>query len=121
MSNYNKKTKINVEIRNRTYTIVGSESEAHVQDVAERVDEKMDEIHQANPKLDTTHLSVLTAINTMNEYLKTEEIIEENKALKKDLADQAKLEKSVQDYDELYKSRSEERRVGKMCRVRRQR
>src|SRR5699024_12850011 len=102
MSNYNKKTKINVEIRNRTYTIGGSESEAHVQDVAERVDEKMDEIHQANQKLDTTHLSVLTAINTMNEYLKTGEIIEENKDLKKDIADQSKLEKSVQDYYALY-------------------
>src|SRR5690625_1266223 len=98
MSNYNKKTKINVEIRNRTYTIVGTESAAHVVDVASRVDEKKNQPTQAKPRLDTTHLSVLTSINTMNEYLKTEEIIEDYISLKKDLSAQAKLETSVQDY-----------------------
>src|SRR5699024_11849770 len=90
-------------------TIIKTQTKAKIQDVTEIVNEKIKKNHQDNQKLNTTHLSVLTAINTMNEYLKTEEIIEENKALKKDLADQAKLEKSVQDYDELYKSLQEKK------------
>lgn len=30
----------------------------------------MREIHEANPSLDTAKLAVLTAVNTMNEYIK---------------------------------------------------
>lgn len=33
----------------------------------------MREIHEANPSLDTAKLAVLTAVNTMNEYMKLKE------------------------------------------------
>ncbi|MHA6252077.1 cell division protein ZapA [Oceanobacillus sp. CAU 1775] len=68
-----KKSKISVEIYNKTYTIIGNESESHVDLVASLVDQKMNEIHQHNRHLDSTKLAVLTAVNTMNDYLKLKE------------------------------------------------
>lgn len=68
-----KRTKITVEIKDKEYTIIGTESEEHVQHVAELVNNKMNDIHQANKHLDTTKLAVLTAINTMNDYVKLQE------------------------------------------------
>lgn len=62
--------KVSVQIHRQTYTIVGSESKAHVEHVAQLVNDKMKEIHENNKHLDTTSLAVLTAINTMNDYLK---------------------------------------------------
>jgi cell division protein ZapA len=67
------KTRTTVDIHNRSYTIVGTESPHHVRMVATLVDQKMREIHDANKKLDTAKLAVLTAVNTMNDYLKLEE------------------------------------------------
>lgn len=67
------KERIKVEIHNKTYTVVGSEPKSHVRLVANLVDQKMDEIQTANPYLDTSSLAVLTAVNTMNDYLKLKE------------------------------------------------
>ena len=64
------KSRITVEIHKRPYTIVGHESPQHVRMVASLVDQKMQEIHEMNKSLDTTRLAVLTAVNTMNDYLK---------------------------------------------------
>lgn len=72
-----KRTKVTVDIRNRQYTIIGSESEEHVQLVADLVNEKMTEIYKANKHLDTTKLAVLTAVNTMNDYIKLQEEFDE--------------------------------------------
>jgi len=69
----NDKKRITVEIHNRTYNIVGEESESHVRLVAGLVDQKMNEIQSANRHLDTANLAVLTAINTMSDYLKLKE------------------------------------------------
>ncbi|SHG88046.1 cell division protein ZapA [Ornithinibacillus halophilus] len=68
-----KKTRLTVEIHNRSYTIVGEESASHVRLVASLVDQKMKEIQEANPQLDTASLAVLTAVNSMNDYLKLKE------------------------------------------------
>lgn len=68
-----KRSKITVEIYNKTYTIIGNESESHVKLVASLVDQKMNEIHKHNSHLDSTKLAVLTAVNTMNDYLKLKE------------------------------------------------
>lgn len=67
------KTRITVEIHNKMYTIVGTESPNHVQLIARLVDEKMHEIQKSNMYLDTTRLAVLTAVNTMNDYIKLKE------------------------------------------------
>ncbi|MBP2077391.1 cell division protein ZapA [Oceanobacillus polygoni] len=67
------KQRITLDIYNRPYTIVGTESESHVRLVADLVDQKMKELHEKNRQLDTTRLAVLTAVNTMNDYLKLKE------------------------------------------------
>ncbi len=67
------KKRITVEINNRSYTIVGYEEPHHIRMVSSLVDQKMREIHDANPSLDTSKLAVLTAVNTMNEYIKLKE------------------------------------------------
>lgn len=69
----NNKTKVNVDIYNKTYKIVGNEPAHHVRLVASLVDQKMKDIQLANGQLDTTMLAVLTAVNTMNDYLKLKE------------------------------------------------
>jgi cell division protein ZapA len=69
----NNKSRITVDIHNKSYTIVGEESASHVRLVASLVDQKMNEIQEANRHLDTTKLAVLTAVNTMNDYLKLKE------------------------------------------------
>ncbi|HLQ72525.1 MAG TPA: cell division protein ZapA [Bacillota bacterium] len=66
----NDKTKITVEIHHQQYTIIGNEEANHVQLVASLVDQKMKEMKNSNPQLDTSKLAVLTAVNTMNDYLK---------------------------------------------------
>ncbi|QTN00019.1 MULTISPECIES: cell division protein ZapA [Sediminibacillus] len=67
------KTRTTVEIHNRSYTIVGDEPAHHVRMVASLVDQQMREIQETNRSLDTTRLAVLTAVNTMNDYLKLKE------------------------------------------------
>lgn len=69
----NEKNRVNVDIYNRTYKIIGKESDQHVRLVASLVDQKMKDIQQSNEQLDTTMLAVLTAVNTMNDYLKLKE------------------------------------------------
>ncbi|MGM8215551.1 cell division protein ZapA [Bacillaceae bacterium W0354] len=76
------KTKVTVDIHNRKYTVVGKESAEHIKMVASLVDQKMDEIRYAKPSLDTTQLAVLTALNTMSDYLKLKD--ELNVLLQKD-------------------------------------
>lgn len=66
------KTRITVDIYGRTYTIIGNADKQHMRLVASTVDDKMNEIYQANKSLDTTRLAVLTAVNTINDYLKLE-------------------------------------------------
>nr|WP_173915890.1 cell division protein ZapA [Halobacillus sp. Marseille-Q1614] len=74
MSQSDKERKrITVEIHNRSYTIIGQEEPHHIRMVSNLVDQKMREIHEANPTLDVSRLAVLTAVNTMNEYIKLKE------------------------------------------------
>lgn len=70
MAEEGKRSKITVTIHKRSYTIVGTESKEHMEMVANLVNDKMSEIRDANKHLDTTKLAVLTAINTMNDYVK---------------------------------------------------
>lgn len=72
MTQYDK-TRVTVDIYNKSYNIVGKESPQHVRTVANLVDQKMREIRDASPNLDTTRLAVLTAVNTMNDHLKLKE------------------------------------------------
>ncbi|WP_028783401.1 cell division protein ZapA [Thalassobacillus devorans] len=69
----NKKSRTTVEIYNRSYTIVGDEPAPRVKMVAGLVDQKMREIQEGNRSLDTSRLAVLTAVNTMNDYIALKE------------------------------------------------
>ncbi|MDN4607222.1 cell division protein ZapA [Sporosarcina highlanderae] len=71
------KTRLTVDIYGQTYTIVGSETSSHVRLVASMVDEKMREISARNPYLDSAKIAVLAAVNTVHDYLKLKERIEQ--------------------------------------------
>lgn len=63
------KNRISVEIYGNTYKMVGTESSVHMRLVASLVDDKMREISAHNPSLDTAKLAVLTAVNSVHDYL----------------------------------------------------
>ncbi len=67
------KTRVSVRIYGQDYTIVGTESPAHIRLVAAFVDDKMHEFSEKNPMLDVPKLAVLTAVNIASEYLKLKE------------------------------------------------
>lgn len=69
----NEKNKITVDIYGQQYTIVGTESASHIRLVASLVDSKMREIAEKNPTLDVSRLAVLTAVNTVHDYIKLQD------------------------------------------------
>ncbi|MBS7345662.1 MAG: cell division protein ZapA [Caryophanon sp.] len=71
------KNRIDVTIHGTSYVIVGTESPEHIRLVASLVDEKMQEISDYNPHLDTTRLAVLTAVNAVNEYVELQKHVEQ--------------------------------------------
>jgi len=73
VSEDNKRKRVTVQINKREYTIVGAETKEHVEMIAKMVDDKMQDMKQGNKHLDATKLAVLTALNTMNEYVKLKE------------------------------------------------
>ncbi|MEH6941573.1 cell division protein ZapA [Bacillus sp. JJ722] len=73
----NNKNKITVDIYGQQYTIVGTESSSHIRLVASLVDDKMREISEKNPSLDVSKLAVLTAVNTIHDYLKVKEQLQD--------------------------------------------
>ncbi|MFJ7637492.1 cell division protein ZapA [Peribacillus sp. NPDC097264] len=72
-----KRNKTTVDIYGQPYTIVGTESASHMRLVASMVDEKMREISMKNPHLDTSKLAVLTAVNTIHEYIKLKDELDQ--------------------------------------------
>ena len=79
MADDQRKTKSTVTIDGQQYTIVGYESEEHVEEVARMVDEKMKELRRQNSYLDTPKLAVLTAVNMGHEYLSLKEKMDDEK------------------------------------------
>ncbi|WP_246941029.1 cell division protein ZapA [Bacillus pinisoli] len=71
-----KKTRTTVDIYGQQYSIVGSESTSYIRLVASIVDDKMREISEKNPNLDSSKLAVLTAVNVVNDYLKVKDELE---------------------------------------------
>jgi cell division protein ZapA len=71
-----KKTRTTVDIYGQQYSILGSESTSYIRLVASVVDDKMREISDKNPKLDSSKLAVLTAVNVVHDYLKLKDELE---------------------------------------------
>ncbi|MBM6617526.1 cell division protein ZapA [Bacillus suaedaesalsae] len=71
-----KKTRTTVDIYGQQYSIIGSESTSFIRLVASIVDDKMREIGEKNPSLDSSKLAVLTAVNVVHDYLKVKDELE---------------------------------------------
>lgn len=70
------KSRTSVDIYGQQYIIIGTETSSHVRLVASIVDDKMREISAKNPSLDINKLAVLTAVNSVNDYLKLKDRVE---------------------------------------------
>lgn len=72
-----KKTRIAVDIYGQTYNMVGTETSVHMRQVASLVDDKMRDVSSHNPNLDSTKIAVLAAVNSVHDYLKLKEQVEQ--------------------------------------------
>jgi len=67
------KTKVDVLIAGKTYTISGYESDEYIQRVGLHVDRKMNDVLKSNNTLSTSIAAVLTALNIADDYYKAHE------------------------------------------------
>jgi len=67
------KTRVDVLIAGKTYTISGYESDEYIQRVGLYVDRKMNEVLRSNNTLSTSIAAVLTALNVADDYYKAHE------------------------------------------------
>lgn len=65
------RTRIEVKIRGKYYTIIADEPEEYIYKICAHVDRKVSEICNMNPRLGTEMSSILTAINMADELYKT--------------------------------------------------
>lgn len=75
--NKDQKNRLQITIFGQQYTIVGNASSSYIRMVAGHVDEKMKQIAELNPRLDTTKIAVLTAVNIADEFFKLKQDYEE--------------------------------------------
>ncbi len=68
--------KVEVKINNVEYMLVTNEPEEYVQRVALLVNKRMGQIQQENKQLSTAMTAVLAAINIADDYLKSEEALD---------------------------------------------
>ncbi|SHJ61393.1 cell division protein ZapA [Tepidibacter formicigenes] len=100
--------KVTVKINGHEYNMVGKESKDYLLKVANYVDEKMEEISKANPKLSTAMAAVLTSLNIADELFKCsyelDEVTSKYKQPLQDLEDATtvleELKNSIQTKDE---------------------
>jgi len=69
--------KVPVKINGREYHIACTEEEEYIQRVAYYIDRKLNQIINANPRLDVSMASVLTSLNLADQLFKAVELIEE--------------------------------------------
>jgi cell division protein ZapA len=102
------KTKIDVLIAGKTYTVTGYESDEYIQRVGLYVDKKMSDVLKANNKLSTSIAAVLTALNVADDYFKAhenelnfkKEIVSSKLEIEKLLEENAALERRNQELNE---------------------
>ncbi len=68
------KNRVKIKIQGEEFYIKGSMPSAHMKKIADFVDEKMQQISEANPKLSHQKVAVLTCLNLAEDLLKLEEI-----------------------------------------------
>jgi len=67
------KTRVDVLIAGKTFSITGYESDEYIQRVGLYVDRKMNEVLRSNNTLSTTIAAILTALNVADDYFKAHE------------------------------------------------
>ncbi len=65
------KNKVEIRINGMDYTLLTEEEPEYVHKIAFYVDQKMKEIHSANPRLSTAMAAVLASVTIGDEYLKS--------------------------------------------------
>jgi len=68
-----KVNRVAVRINGEEYQVRGDEPPQHMQALAARLDTRMRELSRANPRLGTSQVAVLVALNTMNDLVRLEE------------------------------------------------
>jgi len=71
------RNRLTVEIFGQQYNLTGKASPGQMRQVASYVDEKMRQIADKNPRLDTTRLAVLSAVNIADDYLQLKKTYDE--------------------------------------------
>ncbi len=97
------KNKVEVLINGKIYTLVGVESEDHIQKVARYIDKKMSMIsgQDTSKVLNNNLLGILTSLNVADDYFK--ELDKNNELLNKfqDITNEAKTDENViRDFEE---------------------
>lgn len=72
-----KRNRLAVDIYGQQYRLSGNASVNHIRTVAGYVNDKMNEISQANQRLDTSKIAVLAAVNIADEYFRLRQEYEE--------------------------------------------
>lgn len=73
------KNRLTVSIYGQNYTILGKESPEYMRTLAGFVDDAMHRVGQENPRLDTTRLAILSALNIADDYFRLRQKYEELK------------------------------------------
>lgn len=68
--------KVPVKINGKEYHIACTEEEEYIQRVAYYIDRKLDQLLNANPRLDVSMASVLTSLNLADQLFKSVALIE---------------------------------------------
>ncbi len=94
------KNRIKIFVDGKSFTLVGEETEIHMQAVASYIDEKISKIRKnaAAVKMDTSLAYVLTALNVADDYFKEKEKVAELEG--RNLGLSARLEELVFQLDE---------------------
>lgn len=71
------KNKVSIKIYGQQYKIVGKASSNYMRMVASFVDEKMKQISENNPRLDSTKIAVLSAVNIADEFFRLKQDYDE--------------------------------------------
>ncbi len=86
-----------VKINGQEYSIVGAEPKEYLLKVSSFVDDKMETIAKANKKLSTSMIAVLTCINIADQYIKTQDCLDEKeKEIQQPQQEIIELEKHIE-------------------------
>ncbi len=86
-----------VKINGQEYSIVGAEPKEYLLKVSSFVDDKMETIAKANKKLSTSMIAVLTCINIADQYIKTQDSLDEKeKEIRQPQQEIIELEKHIE-------------------------